>query len=532
MKQFANTSTLFRFTLRRNRIFLPLWIIGIVTFTVLCAPLATQIATSPTELAMYAETMKNPVMIALCGPLYAEPYTYGVMYTQLMTVWILLLIGAMNIFLTSRHTRKDEEDGKLEVMRSLPVGRASVLSSVWLITLLSNFLIGLLCAVGLASLGIESMTIGGCFLLGGIFFIVGMFFAAIALLFSQLCSTSRGMVSSCFLTLGAFYLIAAIGNVSDNGLIYFSPFSIIFKTSPFAKNHIGPLGVILTGTIVIAAIAVFLNTRRDLGAGLLPQRHGRAHAAPSLSSPLGLAFRLTKKTAIAWVLIMFILGTSYGAIFGDFEAFIAQNELFQTILATDGNTDMMLSFMTYITLVMSLISSIPVISCILKLRAEEKKNRLEVVYACSVSRKELFLPYIGIALFLSILLQLSLSFSMWLSANATMETSFSLTDVVVAGLVKLPGVWLLAGIAVLLIGVLPRLTSLVWVYWGVSFFVIYIGRLMDIPDTLVKLSAFGMLPNYPIDEFRILPFTAITVVAVAVLVTGVVGYGKREVVFH
>ena len=531
-KRFANTGTLFRFALRRDRFFLPLWMIGVVAFALLCAPLFTQVAKSPSELAMYAETMKNPAMIALCGPLYAEPYTYGIMYTQLMTVWILILIGVMNVFLVSRHTRKDEEDGKLEVLRSLPVGRVAVLSSAWLVTVLANLLIGISCAVGLTILGIESMAIGGCFLLGGLFFAVGLFFAAVAMLFSQLCSTSRGMTGGCFLVLGIFYLIAALGNVSGGILAYLSPFSIVFKSSPFAGNDIWPVFAILAGTIITAWLAIRFSTKRDLGAGMLPQRRGRAHAQVSLSSPFGLAYRLMRKTVIAWVIIMFILGMSYGSVFGDFESFISQNEMLQMILATGAGENMILSFMAYITLIMSLVASIPVINCVLKLRSEERKNRLEAVYARSVSKTGQFLPYIIIALISSIVLQLALSFGMWLAASTVMEDALPFTDVMLAGLIKLPGIWLLAGISALLTGLLPKLTALVWAYFGMSFFVIYLGRLMDMPDVFVKISAFGLLPNYPVDDFHVVSFVAVTAAAVALLVMGVVLYGKREVYYH
>lgn len=533
MRRFANTGTLFRFALRRDRLFLPLWIIGVTALAVLCAPLFTQIAKSPAELSVYVETMRNPAMIALCGPLYAEPYTYGIMYTQMMTVWILILIGTMNIFLMSRHTRKDEEDGKLEVLRSLPVGRAAILSSAWAMAILANFLIGIFCAIGLAGLRIESMTVNGCLLLGTLFFAVGVFFAAVAMLFSQICSTSRGMTGGCFLTLGIFYLLAAMGNVSGSTLTYSSPFSIVFKSSPFAGNYIWPVFAVFAGTFATASAAMIMGTKRDLGAGLLPQRRGRAHAKKSLSSPFGLAFRLTGKTAVFWIITMFVLGMSYGSIFGDFESFVRQSEMLQMILDTAGaGENLVLSFIAYIALVMSLVSSIPVINCILKLRSEEKKNRLESIYARSVSKTGQFLPYITIAIILSVMLQLALSFSMWLAASAVMEDTLPFPDVMMAGLVKLPGIWLLAGISAFLTGLLPKLTSLIWVYFGASFFVAYIGRLVKIPDVFVKASAFGSLPNYPIDEFRIIPFVAVTAIATTLLVSGAVLYEKREVRFN
>ena len=532
MKRFTNTGTLLRFTLRRDRFFLPVWIIGIVLFTVLCAPLFTQVASSPVDLAMYGETMKNPAMIALCGPFYAEPYTYGVMYTQMMTVWVLILIGVMNFFLVSRHTRRDEEDGKIEVLRSLPVGRAAILSSTLIVAVFANVIIGLLCAVGLAACRIESMSPGGCFLLGGIFCVVGLLFAAIAMLFSQLCYTSRGGIGGSFLVLGVLYMLAAMGNVQGGVLSYLSPLGFVFKTLPFVGNRVYPIINILAETLIIAMAAIRLSSVRDLGAGLLPQRKGRAHGKPSLSSPFALALRLTKSTAIVWIVVMFVLGLMYGSIFGDFESFLSQSEMIQMIIAADPGGSMILSFMTYITLIMANIAAIPVINCVLKLRSEEKKNRLEPIYARSVSKAGQFLPYIVIAVCLSVLQQLALSFGLWIAGSMVMAEPFALSDIVTACIVKLPGIWLFAGICVFLTGVLPKLTSFVWIYFGLSFFVVYLGRLADLPSALVKITAFGALPDCPIDEFQAAPFALVTIIAVILSIVGIIAYTRREVRYN
>ena len=60
---------------------------------------------------------------------------------------------------------------------------------------------------------------------------------------------------------------------------------------------------------------------------------------------------------------------------------------------------------------------------------------------------------------------------------------------------------------------------------------VYIGRLMDIPEIFTKLSAFGALPNYSIDEFQIIPFIIVTVIAIVFLVIGVVlGQHRTKIV--
>ena len=180
-------------------------------------------------------------------------------------------------------------------------------------------------------------------MLGTIFCSAGLLFAAVAMLFSQLCSTSRGAMGGSFLTLGVLYMLAAVGNVQGGALSFISPLGIVFKSLPFAGNLVYPVFIILAETLAIAAIAVWLNAVRDLGAGLLPQRKGRAHAKVSLSSPFGFALRLTKNMAAAWIVIMFVLGLMYGSIFGDFESFISKSEMIQKIIAA-GNDNMLMSF--------------------------------------------------------------------------------------------------------------------------------------------------------------------------------------------
>jgi ABC-2 type transport system permease protein len=527
MKQLTGTGALLRFALRRDRLFLPLWILSIVAFSVLCAPLFTEVAKTPADLTMYGEIMKNPAMIALCGPQVGTTYTYGVMYIQMMTVWILILVGVMNFFLVSRHTRRDEEDGKIEVLRSLPVGHAAIGASTLIVTVLVNCIIGVLTALGLITTRTPSMSVAGNILFGSMIFVIGMLFAAIAMLLSQLCSTAHGSIGGSFLVLGIFYMLAALGNVQGGALSTISPLSLVFKTAPYVENRIAPIFVLGIESLLIAILAIALSLTRDLGAGLLPQKKGRAHAKKSLSSPFGLAFRLTKKTAITWVILLFVLGLMYGSIFGDFESFIGSSEIIQRIIAA-GQGDMILSFMTYITLIMANIAAIPVMNCMTKLRSEEKKNRMEPILSRSVSKRGAFLPYIGIGICLSIAQQVTLSLGLYLAGKVVMAQPFPLGDVLLAGIVKLPGIWLLAGLSVFLTGVLPKRTWLSWVYFGMSFFAIYFGRLADLPPAFVKLTAFGALPDSPIEAFSLLPLLLVTSVAVFLGIAGITQYAHRD----
>ena len=53
-------------------------------------------------------------------------------------------------------------------------------------------------------------------------------------------------------------------------------------------------------TVVLIAVAFALLARRDDDAGLLVPRPGPPTAAPALSRPFGLAFRLQRGALLGW----------------------------------------------------------------------------------------------------------------------------------------------------------------------------------------------------------------------------------------
>jgi len=83
-------------------------------------------------------------------------------------------------------------------------------------------------------------------------------------------------------------------------------------------------------------VAGALTVRRDLGAGLIASRPGPAAAAPSLGSPLGLAFRLQRASLLGWCTGVVVLGVAYGWIGPTIDAFIGQNKAAAELLAGTG----------------------------------------------------------------------------------------------------------------------------------------------------------------------------------------------------
>src|SRR5690625_7255239 len=71
-----------------------------------------------------AETMRNPAMSAMVGQGYgSDNYTNGAMMAHQMLLLTAVTVAIFSILLVARHTRADEEVGRVEMIRALPSDR-------------------------------------------------------------------------------------------------------------------------------------------------------------------------------------------------------------------------------------------------------------------------------------------------------------------------------------------------------------------------------------------------------------------------
>src|SRR5690625_4279979 len=194
-ERFSKTGTLFRLILRRDRVRIPLWLIGLSSITIVVAEAFEELYATDTERQAIAETMLNPAMTAMVGQGYGlDHYTTGPMMAHQMLLFTALVVGLMSIFLVTRHTRADEEDGRIEMIRSLPTGRLSNLSATLLSVSGINVLLALVIGFGLYALGIESLDLYGSLLYGAALGATGIFFAALTAVFAQASENARGTI--------------------------------------------------------------------------------------------------------------------------------------------------------------------------------------------------------------------------------------------------------------------------------------------------------------------------------------------------
>lgn len=527
---FNETGQLILFVVRRDRIRIISWLFGFVLITLATAAAFTDLYQNAAERQALAETMKNPAMTAMVGPGFGlANYTNGAMMAHQMLLMTAVVVGLMSVLLVTRNTRADEEDGRVEMIRSLPVGRLSGLQSTLLVITAVNILLALIIGFGLYALGIEGMGLEGSLLYGAVLGATGLIFASITAVFAQLSQSSRGTLGLSVMVLLLAYLIRAMGDVGNETLAWASPLGWVIRSEVYVNNYWWPIGLTVGAALLLAVLALYLNSIRDLGSGFLPSRTGRNHASPALLSPLGLAFRLQRTGIIAWAFGMFVLGASYGSVHGDLEAFFADVDLMQELLVVQEGFTLVEQFLPVLMSVLAIIAAIPSLMALLKLKNEEKTGRVEHVLGRAVSRNRLMGSYLLLAFLVSIVMVSMAGLGMGIVGNAMMEETLPLSTFYNSAAVYLPAIWAMIGTAALLLGWLNQLTGFVWLYLTFSFVVVYLGSLFQFPEWIVKLSPFGHIPQWPIEEMNFGVAAILILIAIVITIIGFIGYNRRDI---
>src|SRR5699024_4353192 len=199
----------------------------------------------------------------------------------------------------------------------------------------------------------------GSLLYGATLGATGIVFTGITAIFAQLSESSRGATGFSIAILLIAYLVRAIGDVSNETLSWFSPLGWVSQTEAYSTNNWWPVGLMIGVSIILFILANYLNAIRDLGAGFFPSKPGKKHASIFLKSPIGLALRLQRTGMIAWAIGLFILGISYGSVFGDLESFFEGNDVLEQLLAEKEGYSLTEQFIPMLMIVLSLLATVP-----------------------------------------------------------------------------------------------------------------------------------------------------------------------------
>ncbi|MCG3418193.1 ABC transporter permease [Oceanobacillus jordanicus] len=532
-EKFARWDILFLLYLKRDWKKMIVWILGIGLFSAAFVPAFEEIAKGEGFLGMF-ETLQNPAMIAMVGPTPIESatsYTLGAMYAHEMLLFCGLFAMIMAALHVVGHTRKEEDLGLTELVRSFQIGRQANSLAAMVEIAFINLILALIIGGVMVSFGADTISIEGSFLFGASIGMAGIMGAGIALVMAQIMPTSSGATGSTLGIIGLLYIIRAGTDVSNVDLSIINPLGWTYLTYPFTENNWILLLFVLIFSLIMMVIAFTLEGARDMGAGYLPERDGRENAKKSLLSVHGLFIKINKGVMISWLIAFVIMGAAYGSIYGDMRSFLGSNEMMRQMFTQSG-ISIEESFTGTIMMVMIGLVSILPIAIVNKLFSEESRLHLSQLYATKVTRSQLYWTTIGLAIFAGLVGILLAAGGLGGIAIAAMgdKSTMGILDFLASGFNFLPSVLFFTGLAALALGWAPKLGKVVYIYLAYSFLLNYFGGIVDLPEWFSKTAIQSWIPRMPMEGFDAPIFITITVISIAMMIVGYLGYNKRDMI--
>ncbi|MEU4396516.1 polyketide antibiotic transporter [Kribbella sp. NPDC023855] len=449
------------------------------------------------------------------------------MITNEMVLWLAVPAAMMSIFLVVRHTRAEEETGRAELIRSAVVGRHAAPLAALVVAVIANAAVAVLTTLAMMSGGLavaDSLAVGV-----GIG-MTGLAFAGVATVTAQLTEHARSASSLAMTVVGAAFLLRAIGDAAEPGgslVSWFSPLAWVQQTRPFVDLRWWPLLLAVAVVLGCVAIAYALSGRRDVGAGLLPARLGRAEAPASLSTPFGLAFRQQRASVIGWAIGLFIFAAASGSLSDSVTEAVAENPDMGEVFAANGKdpTD---GFYATMALFFALLIAAFAVSSVLRLRSEERTGHAEAVLATAVSRGRWITAWLTFTVLASTFLLAVSGLGVGLGAVGGAAGAGVIGEVTVATLAFLPAELVVIGVAAALFGIRPGWSVWVWLLVGYAFFFGMFGALLDLPGLVADISPFSHLTVMPLKGLDAVPLIALAAIGVALLTAGRTTFQHRD----
>ena len=530
MSLLAGTAALVRLALRRDRVIL---VASVATLVVMvAAAAAATVGLYPdVQARVQAGVAVNSMTSTLFmfGPIHDET-SLGALSTFKMGIIGAVAVAVLCLFLVVRHTRTEEETGRLELLGSTVVGRYAPLTAALVVAAGAALVTGLGMAIGLITVGLP---VTGSVLTGLGSAFLGLAFAAVAAVTAQLVRSGRAAAGLAGGVLGASYLVRAVGDASAadglGWLSWLSPVGWWQQTRPFAGDRWWVLASLPALALALGALAYALAARRDFASGLLRDRPGPASAPPRLRTPLALAWRLQRGAFLAWAAAFVVVGLLVGALVGNVGDFITSPQIEDFITRLGGKQVLTDAYLSFELGMAGVLASAYGVQAAMRLRSEETALRVDPVLAGATGRVAWAWSHLAIALGGTALLLAIVGLSAGVVAAAQAGDVGQVWRILAAALVQIPAAWLVVGIVTAAFGLAPRLVAVGWVALAGFVLLGEFGPLFELDQAVMDLSPFAHVPRLPGGDFAATPLLWLTAIAAALLGAGLVAFRRRDV---
>jgi ABC-2 type transport system permease protein len=308
--------------------------------------------------------------------------------------------------------------------------------------------------------------------------------------------------------------------------------SWIQAARPFAGERWWVLALPLAAFAAGTGLAFALAARRDLGAGLLPDRPGRATASGLLRGPFGLAWRLQRGALLGWgVGYAFTFAASGAAAKGVGQLLGTSSALERAITRIGGQAAITNAYLAAIMTLAGLVAAAYAVSVILRLRTEETGDQAEPVLATATGRVRWALSHIAVAVIGAALLLAVAGVAAGLAYGLRAGSAGSqVATMLGAALGQLPSALVLAAVAVWFFGFWPEASVAgAWGAVGLVVLLALFGQVLQLSHWVLDVSPFTHAPRLPGGTVSAAPLLWLGLIAVALTAAGLAALRRRDI---
>ncbi|MFV0462198.1 MAG: ABC transporter permease [Nostocoides sp.] len=528
-RSYAGSGDLARLGLRRDR--------ALAGFGILAPGLALAASAKATmdlyppgtkDLSSLVAVFESPAARALYGAV-ADPENIDALAVVKAQLMGMVMLMSVLFAMVRRHTRGDEESGRLELIGGTAIGRRAPLAGA---SLQAVTVLVLSCAVTIAGLVATGLDPVGSLAFGVGWFGLGLATVGVTAVAAQVFSSTRVVGVAVAGVLGVGYLLRAVADVSADlaWLRWFTPFGWNEEVSAYGQNRLWVGLVPVLVAVLLLILAFTLRDRRDLGGALIAERAGPATAPPGLRSPLALAWRTQRGTFLAWLVGLVAVGTAVGSMSASVTDVLASGSTADLFARMGINAGTLLDtfFAAFVKFIGVYAAGYGVLT-LLRLHTEEDAGRLEPVLATANSRTGVLAAHASLALTGTAVLTVAGGLALGVAGAIGLHDGSNVLRLLLASLGAVPSGLAMVAIAALLIGWAPRWAVGTWAVFATAFFTAEFGRLVGLPERLVTLSPFDHVPSLPGGSVSRGSLIAMLILGAILLILGDMGFRRRDV---
>ncbi len=502
---YAATGRLLRLYLRTNRVITLLLVLLPFLFAYVSAASNIALLQTPEQLTTYiAENQGNALLGAI-----ASNTIEGV------TVWRIrtstaIFSSILSIVLVLSNTRKDEEQGRLELLRAGAAGVKAPLTAILIKALGANALGGLALALGFLAAGFAA---AGSFTAGLSTALTNCTFSIIAAIAAQIAPNTR-LARGLALGTGAFFLVWQMiaNSVGNESLLLFTPFGWCAYARPYAGENFLLFPFAVLAVALLTYIAYALSCRRDMGGSYIRERRSNEQAGKSFRNPLALAWRLQRGMLFVWVIAYALMGAVIASLKPSINNMLNGTAFLPELSKALGGAGN--AFLALISYILAQVITAYAIMAILRMREEETLARTELVLSSAVSRIRYALGHVCIA---------------FLGSASAIAVFGACTGDFASCISRLPAVLLIASVSAFCYCIAPRAAVPVsWGLFGGLLLLEFLWEMRLVGNWLFAFSPFSWV--YPGITVPLLPIVLMVLFSAILLALGVERFSRRDLV--